>query len=191
MRLPDRHSQAHHERADRHRRSAHRQTVSARELDRAVAESVWKGGDRQASEVPAQVVAQRRRGRIAALRLSGQRLQHDVVEVARQAPAPACGVEACDPRDGRATNRDRGPLDDLSLQAPRPGRLASSAAVREAPGEQFEEQDTECVDVGRGGDRLAQDLLGSGVVRSHHALLGASGAVAGAPFEQLGDSEVE
>ncbi len=60
---------------------------------------------------------------------------------------------------------------------------------------QLEEQDAERVDVGGGGDRLAQQLLGAGVRGGHRPEVAAGGFPQrqreGVRIEQLGDAEVE
>ena len=65
--------------------------------------------------------------------------------------------------------------------------------VGAAAGQQLEQHHAERVDVGRGADRLAEDLLRRGVVGRERAAgeLGQFRLLGAAVFEQLGDAEVE
>ncbi|MCR6702973.1 MAG: hypothetical protein NVV68_18310 [Dokdonella sp.] len=110
---------------------------------------------------------------VASLRRGGRRLQDDVVEVAAQR-APRL-LDRAGQRSVAARFDVRG----------RSERIVTAATM---PGEQFAEQDAQCIDVGRCRDETVGVLFGCRVRRRQHRDAGVFDVV---DVEQLGDAEVE
>ena len=175
-------------------RGRQRPAVPVHVLAQAVFDAVRTRLHRLAVEEAADVQRQRFDRGVAALRLFGQGLAHDVVDVARDlARELAQRVRAFRFRIGHALQRMRGTLrvgvQDrfLPLRVGRPARLVGLAA-----GEQFVQHHAERIHVGHGRDWFAADLFRRGVVQGEGAQAGAGVVEHGlGVVEQLGDAEVE
>ena len=117
---------------------------------------------------------------VAPVRLGGERLEDDVVEVADERTA-AVGRRHVAGRSG----------DGLEHRAERLEAAGADATHRRS-GDELVQDRAERVDVGGGRDRLAAHLLGAGVLGREQVRPGAGGRVGGALIgEQLGDAEVQ
>ncbi len=194
-RLPGDHAQ----RGQQHQRDrqarGQRPAMAAHVLARAVGQAVWPRVHRLAVEPALQVQRQRLHRGIALLGLLRHRLEHDVVEVAGHlVRLPAHPRIRSVPAAGRlALQRLRGThgidVEDRVL----PLRIALALElVGLAAGQDLVEHHAQRIHVGHGGDRLAADLFGRGVVQGERAQAGA-GVVERllGRVEQLGDAEVE
>ena len=173
--LPQRGGQRNEHGQHQHRRDRHAAAVTVDELARSIPVRRRMRQHRLVVEVPFDVVRQRTGRGVAALRVDGGGLDHDVVEVAAQM-VPPCprSVPIAAARDHAQACGWRAGLAD----SPSPAH------------QQFVEQDAERVHIGGRGHRLARELLRRGIGWRERAVLGAGGVV-GAVVEQLGDAEVE
>ena len=153
---------------------SHSRPMAGRELACAIAEAVGTRAHRQAAEMALDVVSQRLGGSVAARRLLAQCREHDDVEISAQSSRQASPLGAITER--RASSiavvlDDRNTRRVGVLLAHQPFELAPPGVEwkRMTTGEQLVEHHAQRVDVGRGGDRLAADLLGAGVVRASAA----------------------
>ena len=192
-----------HDDGDEHRQRRHAggegAPVALRELGGAIAERVRPGRDRLVLEHAPQIFRELRDRGVALGRIALQRLGDDRLEIAAQQAVqaigrrgPVLGPLGGDPgvlaqRRGGEPHRlaDGDGLDELD-------RRAGAEAGRVVAGEQLEEQHAERVDVGRGGDLAAGDLLGRGVLRRQgDAALARQHRHRFVVAEQLGDAEIE
>ena len=182
-----------------HGRGADADAVPAGELAQAVGRALGPGADRPAGAEPGDVFGEPFDGRVAALGRLAQRGRDNGVEVAPQ--------RAGERRRARPPRRRRSLVAggrhrlarlarvDGAHRALEPGQRSLVIAERPPAGEQLEEQQAEGIDVGRGGDRLAGELLGAGIFGRREAQrrarlpqpLGAGRF----RVEELGDAEVE
>ena len=141
--------------------------VAPHELRRAVGERVGAGRHRQPVQVAAQVLRQRAHGGVAPLGLlaQGRRLSRSPHGGARsrQARQRLRGAPAVERPPARKLGSVRG------ARSRRQRGTGTGAAAQ-----QLVEHDAQRVDVGGGGDRLAAELLGRGVVRASSAAARAS-----------------
>ncbi len=126
-------------------------------------------GDRQASEVVADIGLELLGGAVAARRVLLHRLEDDRVQVTAQAPRELRGVSVSSAPGPQ--NCDRRWLWFLVEHRTNylvlfPGRQP----VRGGTGQQHMEEHAERINVRRGGDRFASDLLGARVHRREEAL---------------------
>jgi hypothetical protein len=169
-RLPHGGGQPGQQRQDHQGGGPQAEAVTARELEGAIPRPLRPRGHGMAREIALEVVRQRSGRGVPLPRVRAQRHEHDGVEVARQ-PPPLGG--------GRRRRRGR------RLRLPAGGPLAAQQLV---------EDHAQRVDVGRGGHRLAAELLGGRVLGREQARprprgQGGLGRVLGA--QQLGDAEVQ
>ena len=198
--LPGDHSQR--DRQHRGGEGAGRQwpTMPANELAQPVAPALRARSYRPAVRVAQQVLGERLDGGVALLGRLGQRLEHDVVQIARDR---ACAPLQCS-RVTRAVGvvllrlqhrlrRAHGVMPQHRLL---PGRIAAPrGAIRSGVGQQFVQHHAQRVDVGHRRHRLAADLLGCGVVQGEgagaRACVAALQRAAAVPVEQFGDAEIK
>ena len=169
-RLPQRDPERGHDRHAERRAGQHRDAVALDELAQQVRARGRMRQHRTALQVTFQIGGQRAGVAIAPFRLGVQRLEHDGVQVAAQAPfAHAFGqvVAACGQRR----------------------RPARRIALRTLAQQQFVQQHAQRIHVRRGGHRAAVALLGRGVARGEQAET--AGAVVELVLQQLGDAEVQ
>ena len=158
--------------------------VAPDELAGAVEDRVGACGDGVAVSEAREVGAEGLGGGVAAGGLLAEGGEDDGVEVAGEAAPEARGRVV---GEGAARGRGVGVADEASVGV---GEGAGDAVGRGA-GEELVEDEAEGVDVGGGGDGLAGDLLGAGVLGREapdvgHGLEGLGGVV-----EDGGDAEVE
>jgi hypothetical protein len=177
-------------------------SAAARELGAAIPERVRPRVDRLMMDGVAQVVGEFRHRRVSLIGVLLQRLRDDRVEITAQAAPQPFG---CRRALGGALRDlfDRAALDDRRRHAARfgvddglddVGGRSRGRPDRILSGEQLVEQHAERVDVGRGRNRPAADLLGGRVLRREPgAGLAGQRRVVVPPiaFQQLGNAEVE
>ena len=192
MRLPHRADDAGDDGEHGQRARGDSTTVPRRELAEPVRQRCRTCAHRLFVEKALQVIGQRRCRRVAIARRFAHRLGDDVVEVAGERLAQAVARRRALLRtaeQGRHARRFHIVQRAQQLIARcRPDRHGAAA------GQQLVKQHAERVDVGRGGHRLAEQLLGRGVFGREQLRIGARQrrAVAGGfVFEQLGDAEIE
>ncbi|MEZ5313910.1 MAG: hypothetical protein R2862_09820 [Thermoanaerobaculia bacterium] len=161
--------------------------MAAHELRCSVAKAIRPRFHWQPFDVAPQVVGKLGSSAIAPLGLPGERLEHDQVEVSLEGPPRNPGSTLS---DGTARSGWR-----LLLDATHQCRQRRSRAfVRQAPSQELVQHHPERVDIGRGCDRLVQDLLGCSIGGGEGAILelrrrtGVGAEVGG---KNLGDAEVE
>jgi hypothetical protein len=146
--------------------------MAQNELLRAVDARRRMRRDRAAVEHALHVVGKCTGRRVTPLGLDRDRLEHDIVEIAAQ----------CAPRQRRRRRQYTRRLLSGDLRR----RCASAAAGQALAGDQFAEQDTERVDIGRGRDQAAEALLRGGIRRRER---GHAGVRAFVVVEQLRDAK--
>ncbi len=136
-------------------------------------------GDRLAFQVPLDVVGERSRRRIAALRFVRGRFQHDVVDVAAQLSPHAL--------------QRRRQYGRIGIRIDRRRRRARVAVLAAPARDELAEQYAERVDIRRGRDRTVHELLGRRIRRCHDRMLRARclAFAVRIGIEQLGDAEIE
>src|SRR5436309_2587069 len=195
VRLPESAGETRQEGDDDDRAGGRAGAVTSEEPARTIGGRVTAGPDRQPSQIAIDVLRQRRRRRVPALRLLAQRRQNDGVQIAsEQAPEPVEG--------GAAGRRGLIPIDHPGRRGGRrlqEGALDLRRASRRdrvwpPPREQLVQHQPQRVHVRRRRGRLAPDLLRRGILWRHHPLARASQAAGGRPpllGQQARDAEVQ
>ena len=133
--------------------------MTLRELAHAIAGRVRPRRDRKSAQITAQVFGELLRRWIALVRRLLQRLEHDVVEIAAQRlREPAIAGR----RLVRGDARRRGSCSQICFAS---AHVVDPVALYgRSPDEQAIQQHAERVDIARGRDRLAANLLGTRVL---------------------------
>ena len=175
------------------------EAMADRELAQAVEAGLGARRYRPCLEKAFEVLAQGGRRRVAPLDLAMQRRRDDRVEIAFQPPRPTFLIVGAGDRQalrrsfGETAHPAARPLDLLAGHRRREaGRRVARAPVRQLAAEQLEQHHPEGIDVGRGARRLAENLLGGGVVgRQRPEALHCRLTAGPLGRQDLGDAEVE
>ena len=173
-RLPCRSREARDEGGEGQRDGRDSGPMPAHEFADAVGERVGPRLDAQSVPVSAQVFGEGAGARVAALGLAPQSLQHDRVEVILEKRRQLLALALRESRRAgvRARRGPARPFDRLVLhRRGQAGRRGGVARVRQRARQELVEEHAQRVHVRRRRDRLAQDLLGSGVVRRQNPLV--------------------
>jgi len=184
----------HQQREERRRRR--RGPVALQELPQPVGAVAVAHRDRPPGEVAVDVLEHPFDRGVAGLRLLAQRRHHDGVEVAAEPAPQGAGRKARAGGTGRrraagdGARPRRDPAADRLLDL---GQAAAVERVRVPSAQQLVEQQAELINVRGGGDRLAENLLGAGVLGREDAGEGARERLSwpARRREHLGDAEVQ
>lgn len=159
---------------DEEQEGREREPVAASELGGGVGKRMTAGFHRETGEVASEIGGQLVRRAVTPFGFTGERLFDDAIEIGG------------DFLFGDAAGQRDVAFDDVLDEI---GEGAVAGSTNGAAGEEFEEHSAERIDVGGGGDGLAGDLFGTGVIGREERMHGRRHAVIDA--DQLGDAEVE